>query len=278
MRIALCQIAATTDPDDNLRLVADGIARAARAGATLAVFPEATMARFGASLADLAEPLDGPWAASVRRMADDADIAVAVGMFTPTGDGRVANTLLFTGRGVEAHYEKIHLFDAFGHAESDTIAAGDTPVTVSVDGVTIGLAICYDVRFPGLYTSLAANGARVILTSASWGGGPGKREQWELLTRARALDSTSWILACDQADPESIGATVTGNSPRGIGYSLVSAPLGTVHSQLGQSPDVLVVDVDPAEADATRQALPVLNNTRDTAVYRTSQLNYDPIT
>jgi predicted amidohydrolase len=262
MRIALCQIVSGPDPEANLELVADGVRRAAEAGADLAVFPEATMACFGIKLGPLAEPLDGPWATEVRRLAEEAGIAVVAGMFTPTADGRVTNTLLITGRGLDTGYDKIHLFDAFGFAESRTVAPGSQPVVVDLDGTKIGVTTCYDVRFPGLYTTLADQGASVIVTSASWGSGEGKREQWELLVRARALDSTSWVVACGQADPRSVGREPSGKAPTGIGYSLVATPLGQVHAQLADAPDVLVVDIDPAAVEQARQAVPVLANRR----------------
>ncbi|GAA4619018.1 carbon-nitrogen hydrolase family protein [Saccharopolyspora hordei] len=262
MRIALCQIVSSPDPAANLELVADGVRRAAEAGADLAVFPEATMACFGVTLAPLAEPLDGPWATEVRRLAGEAGVAVVAGMFTPADDGRVTNTLLITGRGLDTRYDKIHLFDAFGFAESDTVAPGAEPVTVDLDGTTIGFTTCYDVRFPGLCTRLADRGASVIVTSASWGAGEGKREQWELLVRARALDSTSWVVAVGQADPRSVGREPSGKAPTGIGHSLVATPFGQVHAQLGDAPDVLVVDVDPAAVEQARQAIPVLANRR----------------
>jgi deaminated glutathione amidase len=262
MRIALCQIVSTPDPHANLELVADGVSRAAEAGAQLAVFPEATMACFGVKLGPLAEPLDGPWAGEVRRLAEEAGVAVVAGMFTPTDDGRVTNTLLVTGRGLDTHYDKIHLYDAFGFAESRTVAPGEKPLIVELGDTKIGLTICYDVRFPGLYTTLAEHGASVIVTPASWGAGPGKRDQWELLVRARALDSTSWVVACGQADPRSIGREPSGKAPTGIGYSTVATPMGHVHAQLGDAPDVLVVDVDPAEVEEARRNIPVLANRR----------------
>ena len=262
MRIALCQIVSTPDPKANLELVADGVRQAAEAGARLVVFPEATMACFGVPLRPVAEPLDGPWADEVRRLADGAGLTAVVGMFTPTEDGRVTNTLLVTGSGVETHYDKIHLFDAYGFAESDTVAPGDVPVLVEVDGTTVGITTCYDLRFPGLFSTLAERGASVILSSASWGAGAGKREQWGLLVRARALDSTSWVLACGQADPLSVGRKPSGKAPTGIGFSTVATPTGAVHAELGDAPDVLVTDIDPAVVDEVRASLPVLANRR----------------
>ena len=72
---------------------------------------------------------------------------------------------------------------------------------ITVDGVGVGLTVCYDIRFPALYTELARRGAQLIAVCASWGSGPGKLEQWTLLARARALDSMSYVAAAGQADP-----------------------------------------------------------------------------
>ncbi|GAA2355692.1 carbon-nitrogen hydrolase family protein [Saccharopolyspora halophila] len=262
MRIAMCQVVSSADPKANLDLVADGIRRAAEGGADLAVFPEATMACFGVKLGPLAEPLDGPWASEVRRLADEAGIAVVAGMFTPAPDGRVTNTLLVTGRGLDTSYDKIHLYDAFGFAESLTVAPGSEPLVVELDGTKIGFTTCYDVRFAGLYQELADRGASVIVTPASWGAGEGKREQWELLVRARALDSTSWVIACGQADPRAAGVQPSDKAPTGIGYSLVATPLGRTHEQLDASPEVRVVEIDPTDVEQVRQAVPVLTNRR----------------
>jgi predicted amidohydrolase len=262
MRIALSQLVADTDPQRNIALVAAAAEEAARQDSTIVVFPEATMARFGIPLGPVAQPLDGPFATELRAIAERAGLLLVVGMFTPAPDGRVRNTLLVTGRGVDASYDKIHLFDAFGFAESATVAPGREPLVCTVDGVGIGFATCYDVRFPGLFQRLADDGAVITLLPASWGAGPGKREQWELLVRARALDSTTWVLACGQADPTTVGQQPSGRAPTGIGHSMVVSPLGEVRDQLGPAPGLLVVDVDPAEVDAARATVPVLANRR----------------
>ncbi|MFC0432883.1 carbon-nitrogen hydrolase family protein [Kutzneria buriramensis] len=263
MRIALSQFVSDTDPEANLATVGEQTAEAARRGARIVVFPEATMARFGIPLGGLAQPLDGPWASGVRDIAKRHDVLVVAGMFTPSDDGRVRNTLLVTGLGVDEHYDKIHLFDAFGFAESETVAPGDRSVTLEVDGVGIGVATCYDLRFPQLFQKLARSGASVILVPASWGSGPGKRDQWELLVRARALDSTTWIAACGQADPSSVGVTTKPGVPTGIGYSAVVSPMGEIRAQAQDRPELLVVDVDTAEVAEARGKVPVLANARD---------------
>jgi predicted amidohydrolase len=257
MRIALCQISSTADPRENLATVRAQVADAAARGARVVQFPEATQCRFGVPLTPVAEPLDGPWATAVREIADEHGVVVVAGMFTPGEDGRVANTTLVTGGGLHLGYDKIHLFDAFGFRESDTVTPGAKPVTFTVDDTTIGLATCYDVRFPELFRALADT-APVILLGASWGAGPGKADQWDLLVRARALDATSWVLACGQADPDAD----YGAAPTGIGRSAVVDPLGTVRERLEGTPGTLVSDVDPGLVAEAREKLPVLANRR----------------
>ncbi|ALG05817.1 carbon-nitrogen hydrolase family protein [Kibdelosporangium phytohabitans] len=258
MRVAMSQFAADTDPERNLDHIRTTVGQVA--DASVVVFPEATMARFGIPLGPIAQPLDGPWATEVRAIAEQAGVLIVAGMFTPSPDGRVTNTLLITGRGVDTYYDKIHLFDAFGFAESATVAPGERIVVSEVDEVTIGFATCYDIRFPGLFQRLADEGASITIVPASWGSGPGKREQWELLARARALDSTTWIVACGQADPVTIGQEPSGKAPTGIGYSTVVSPLGEVRGQLGAEPGLLTVDIDTAEVAEARRIVPVLAN------------------
>ena len=261
MRIAVAQILSGTDPADKLLLVRGYTGRAADAGAKLVVFPEATMCRFGVPLAPIAEPVDGPWADGVRRIAADANITVIVGMFTPADDGRVANTLLAAGPGSpnqpDTHYDKIHLYDAFGFTESRTVAPGRGPVVITVDGVGVGLSTCYDIRFPELFTTLARRGAQLITVSASWASGRGKLEQWTLLARARALDSTSYIVAAGQADP---GEPLASSAPTGVGGSLVISPFGEVVASAGADPQLLVADLALDQVAKARETIAVLRN------------------
>ncbi len=257
MRIALAQIQSGTEPSANLDLVADYTRRAAEAGAAMVLFPEATMCRFGVSLKAIAEPLDGPWASGVRAIAEQSGIVVVAGMFCPSDDGRVTNTLVATGRGIDAHYHKIHLYDAFGFTESRTVAAGLDPVVVEVDGIGVGLTTCYDIRFPELFVELAQRGAQILTVHASWGSGPGKLEQWTLLARARALDTTSIVAAVGQAYP---GDEVAAVGPTGVGGSLVCSPTGDVMAAAGADPQLLLVDVDTGPVEKARDAIAVLSN------------------
>lgn len=263
LRTALCQFTSGTDPQENLRSMDALAQRAAGEAAQLAVFPEAAMARFGIPLGPVAEPLDGPWAEGVRDIARRHGLTVVAGMFTPADDGRVANTLLATGPGVDASYDKIHLYDAFGFSESDTVAPGSKVVTIDVAGVRVGLATCYDVRFPELFRAHADDGAVLSVLPTSWGAGPGKLAQWELLTRARALDATVWLAAAGQAppDPEADIEERT-KAPTGIGHSVLVGPDGRIREQAGTAPELLIADIDTDEVEHTRRAVAVLDNRR----------------
>lgn len=268
MRVALAQITSGPEIAQNLELVADRLRAGAEQGAELVVLPEATMRAFGTRLDQVAEPLDGPFATRVRELAVDAGVHAVVGMFTPghgvapSGRPRVRNTLLVTGAEVHRGYDKVHLFDAFGFTESDTVDAGARPVTITLGGVTFGLATCYDVRFPALFTRLAADGADAVVVCASWASGPGKVEQWELLTRARALDCTSYVLACGQADPAATGVDARPGAPTGVGHSGVVGPDGVDLARAGAGAELLVAELDAVHVRDVRARLPVLRNAR----------------
>lgn len=268
MRIALAQIAAGTDPAANLETVEEYTGRAADAGAELVLFPEATMCRFGVPLAPVAEPLDGPWADGVRGVADRSGIVVVAGMFTPSGDGRVTNTLIAAGPGsagpVDTHYHKIHLYDAFGFRESRTVAPGSEPVMITVGGLDVGLTTCYDIRFPELYVELARRGAQLITVHASWGSGPGKVDQWTLLARARALDTTGYVAAVGQAYP---GDEIAASGPTGVGHSLVASPTGDELVSAGPEAQLLLADIDPQTAQKARDIIAVLHNRSGSAQF-----------
>ncbi|KXT58971.1 hydrolase [Gordonia sp. QH-12] len=263
MRLAMAQMSSTDSPDANLEIVLDGVRDASAAGADLVVFPEAAMCRFGVSLRDVAQPLDGPWASAVAAAADAHRVAVAAGMFTPAPDGRIRNTVLVARPGrAPLAYDKIHLYDAFGFAESRTVAPGHRPLVFDVGDCTVGVATCYDIRFPALFTELARRGAQMIVVPTSWGSGPGKLEQWEILTRARALDSTAYVAGVGQAEP-SDPAIRDSLAPTGIGHSRLSDPFGSVIADYDSAVQMGVHDIDLALTDKARSALAVLANARD---------------
>ncbi len=264
MKVVLAQLNSGADPGLNLQRAKIAIQHAQGVGADLLVLPEAMMCAFGNPLGSVAEPVDGPWASGLREAAANAGLVAVAGMFTP-GTGRppgrrIRNTTVAVGAEVAVAYDKIYLYDAFGFAESETVEPGSQPVTFEVAGLTVGLATCYDIRFPRLFVHYAQQGCDAVALVASWGAGPGKAEQWDILVQARALDSTCWLLACGQADPATANVAAVAGAPTGVGHSAIVAPAGEVVAQAGAASEFLVADVDGDRVHSVREKLPVVAN------------------
>lgn len=267
MLVAAVQILTGGSLEENLELAVEKIREAAENGAQLIVLPEATSQAFGAGrLDEQAQGLDGSFVATIRSVVQQLGVTVVLGMFSPADtverDGktinRVSNTALIAGPDVLGGYDKIHTYDAFNYKECDTVRAGEALVAFDVAGITVGVATCYDIRFPEQFKELARQGAQVIVVPTSWADGAGKLEQWRLLTAARALDSTSYIVAAGQARPG--GAEMAGqdSGPTGIGHSVVVAPDGTRVVEAGYEPEIIYAEIDSDLVAQTRKALPVL--------------------
>lgn len=260
MRIALAQIISADNVTENLPKIEAAVHDAVSQGAQLVVFPEAAASKFGGDLREAAETASTVWEPGLHRIAAETGATIVAGGFRLGEGGRVRNTLLVVGpEGEVAAYDKVHLFDAFGYRESDSITPGTQAVRFSLDDLTFGLATCYDVRFPGSFIRNAIDGASVSLVCASWGDGPGKAEQWDLLVRARAVDSTTYVIAVGQGDPQTQGIAPTG-APTGIGRSAVIGPDGSVLLRLGEAEEVAVFDLDASTVEEFRRTLPVLAN------------------
>jgi deaminated glutathione amidase len=262
MRIALCQLPVNPDPAVNLGRVAQALTAAARGGAGLAVFPEATQLRFGSDLRAAAQPLDGPFGAGLAAAARDTGVALVAGVFEPAPDGRVYNTAVaYDGTGaLAAAYRKIHLFDSLGERESELVAPGAEPVVADLAGIRAGFAICYDIRFPELFRVLADRGAELVVVPAAWKAGLFKEEHWVTLLRARAIENTVWVAAAGQVPDTTAPPT---RAPTGVGRSMLIDPMGTVRADLGSSAGVSVVDLDGSVTASVRSALPCLEHRRE---------------
>jgi deaminated glutathione amidase len=262
MRVALCQIPVSSVPDVNSGRVRAALGQAADQGADMAVFPEATQIRFGSDLRAAAEPLDGPFCSGLAAAAKDTGVAIVAGVFEPAPDGRVYNTAVaYDGAGeLVASYRKLHLFDAFGHRESDQVAPGSAPVLATLAGVRTGLLICYDVRFGELSRALAVAGAQLLVLPAAWAAGLFKEDHWVTLVRARAIENTVWVAAAGQVpdpdEPPTRAAT-------GIGRSMLVDPLGVVRLDMGPSAGVAIAEVDPGLVGTVRATVPSLANRRE---------------
>ena len=262
MRVALGQLPISPDPGVNLGRVAEALADAARRGADLAVFPEATQARFGSDLPGIAEPLNGSFGTGLAEAARDTGVALVAGVFEPAPGGRVYNTAVaYDGAGtLVAAYRKIHLFDSLGERESAVVAPGSEPVVTDLAGIRTGIMTCYDVRFPELARALVAQGAELIVIPAAWAAGLFKEEHWLTLVRARAIENTVWVAAACQVPDSSAPPT---RAPTGIGRSLLVDPMGVVRTDLGPFAGVGVADLDTALTKQVRALLPSLEHRRE---------------
>ena len=255
--LALAQIAVTGDKPENLRRIGAATADAARRGARLVVFPEASMHHFGRPndpLAPIAESLEETFVNTLRELAEDNDLWILAGMFERIDDdSRVYNTLVLVRDDGELHdvYRKIHLYDAFGYRESERIAAGNgKTLSFHIDGVQFGALTCYDLRFPEQARHLTREGAQVLLLPTAWLAGPLKEMHLATLLRARAIENTVYVGAADQCPP--------GYSANSVLYD----PLGVVVASLGEAPGVIVGDIEIARVEAARATNPSLTNSR----------------
>ena len=261
MRVALCQLPVSSQPAVNLSRVQSALTSAREQGSDLAVFPEGTQARFSADLRAVAEPLDGPFCSGLSAAARASGVALAAGIFEPAPGDRVYNTTVaFDANGqLVAAYRKIHLFDALGHRESETVAPGSDIVIAEIAGIKVGFLTCYDVRFPELARELAVRGADLIVIPSAWASGLFKEEHWVTLVRARAIENTIWVAAAGQVPDPHEPATL---APTGVGRSMLVDPMGAVRLDLGSAPAVAAGLVDTEMTDRVRAVLPSLKHRR----------------
>jgi predicted amidohydrolase len=254
----VAQFSAGLDKEANRKLVTEAIEAAAEAGAELVVAPEYSMywdAKNVGTDTDFPEPLDGPFVTAVRETARAAGIAVVAGLTeTLADDPRPSNTLVAVGAdgALLGTYRKIHLYDAFGFRESDTIKPAEItpPLTFPLGGLTFGAMTCYDLRFPELARTLVDAGANAIVLPAAWVVGPAKEDQWTTLVRARAIENTVYVLAAGQTGPYCAG------------QSLIADPMGTVLAAAGEAPGIAVGRLSTDRIDAVRAKNPSLANRR----------------
>ncbi|HET6529662.1 MAG TPA: carbon-nitrogen hydrolase family protein [Actinoplanes sp.] len=263
MRVSVCQLNAREDRAANLAAARGLLARAAAAGADLAVLPEYADYLGPGRSAPKPEPVDGEYAAFFAGAARELGIWVHAGSFHEAGpdDEHTYNTtLVFNPAGERvALYRKIHLYDVeipgrVSYQESQSVAPGDDIVVADVNGVPTGLSICYDLRFPELYRRLAVDGARLIVVPAAFMLHTG-RDHWEILLRARAIENQCYVVAAGQIGDHEPGRTC-------FGRSMIIDPWGTV---LAQAPDVVGIvtaDLDLDRLAMIRAELPSLANRR----------------
>jgi len=269
MKIAAIQMRSGLDPEANLAALEPMLAKAAAGGAQYALTPEVTMIfpENRAQLASVAAPFEGhPQLRRVGDLARQHGMAIHIGsLAVPLPDGRFANrSVLFGPDGaIAATYDKIHLFDADiaglnAYRESATYAGGEQAVTAPLGAFTLGMSICYDMRFPRLYNALANAGANLIAVPAAFTV-PTGQAHWHVLLRARAIETGSWIIAAAQGGQHENGRAT-------YGHSIVIDPWGRVAAELDHdAPGVLMAEIAPELAVEARQRIPALANARNFA-------------
>ncbi|MFC8508608.1 carbon-nitrogen family hydrolase [Streptomyces sp. NPDC057411] len=254
MRASLIQIA--VDPDEPVadrRTRVARLVRAERGAADLVVLPELWPVGAFAfeSFAAEAEPLKGPTYEAMAAAARDAGVWLHAGSIVEAAGGALYNTsLVFSPDGeLVASYRKIHRF-GFDKGEAVLMARGEDLVTVDLPQLTVGVATCYDLRFPELFRGLVDAGAQAFVLPAGW---PARRRgHWTLLAQARAVENQAYMLAC--------GTAGTHAGVEQAGHSIVVDPWGEVLAEAGPGEETLRVVLDAQKVTGTREQFPALKD------------------
>jgi deaminated glutathione amidase len=267
VRVAAVQLNSNWDKARNLA-AAERLVRAAAAdGAELVALPEKwNLLAAGEDLAAGAEALDGPSLGAARAWARELGIHLLAGSIAERGadpDEKPFNTSVLIGSdGADlAVYRKIHLFDVeaggIAYRESEHEQPGEEIVSASVDGLELGLTVCYDLRFPELYRILAVRGARLIAVPSAFTAATG-RDHWDVLLRARAIENQAFVIA-----PNQIGDAAPHYSS--YGRSAIVDPWGVVLATAPDEECFVAAELDLAAQERVRERLPALANRRPQA-------------
>lgn len=271
MRAGLVQLNVGDDPTGNLPVTLAHIRRAAEGGAGFVLTPECTNALSGNRAhqrAVLRHEDDDPTLAALRDEAARSGIWLligSIGVLTHDADGRFANRsfLIAPSGEISARYDKIHMFDVNVsetevYRESSAYRPGDKAVLADAGFAKIGMAVCYDLRFPHLFRRLAQAGAQILTVPAAFNHITGAAH-WEVLLRARAIETGCFVLAPAQTG---FHTETGGKGRRTYGHSLAIAPWGEVLADAGVEPGLTLVDLDLSQVDKARARVPSLTHDR----------------
>ena len=262
--IACIQLRVVLDRAENLARAGELIEEAARAGASLVVLPEMFTCPYDLEqFRPHAEPLDGgPTAAFLSGIASRLGVHLVGGSFPELdGDALYNTSTLWSPAGeLLLTHRKVHLFDVdipggIRFQESARLSAGSAFGVADTELGRIGLAICYDLRFPECFRAMAVAGAELIVLPGAFNTTTGPAH-WETLLRARAIENTCYVAACSPAPAED------GSGYPAWGHSMVVDPYGEVLCRAEREPVTLAADVDGERLEEIRRALPVLAQRR----------------
>ena len=267
IRAAAIQLNATGDKPRNIERAEQLVREAAADGAQLVALPEKWNVLGDAdTLREGAEPLDGSTLSVAASWASELEIHLLAGSIAERVDGlrTLSNTSVLIGPDGElcARYRKIHMFDVdvggVAYRESEAEEPGDeivaAPAGGEIAGITLGMTVCYDLRFPELYRILAIRGANVLTVPSAFTFETGK-DHWEVLLRARAIENQAFVLAPNQV----------GDAPphyRSYGHSIIVDPWGAVLAEANGGECYVAATLDLDAVDRVRTTLPSLANRR----------------
>jgi len=270
VRVALLQMNGSDEPADNLARLERLAAEAVNRGATFLLSPEVSNI-VSSSRRILAERTTteaaDPMLARAREIAAEHRLWFLLGSLALRlpGENRLANRSILIGPdgAICARYDKIHMFDVTlsesdSYRESHSFRPGERAVIARTGFARIGLSICYDLRFPGLYRKLAKAGATILAIPAAFTV-PTGRAHWRTLLRARAIENGAFVLAPAQTGNHRVSA---GRPRASWGHSLVVDPWGEVLAEGGTDEAVLLADIDFAAVDKARARVPSLDHDR----------------
>ncbi len=269
LKVAAIQMTSVSDLDANLRHAEHAMQQACAAGARLLLLPE-NFALYGGQYRRFAEQQGEAVQAWLSHWARTLGVSLIGGTVPlaqrPDGsevaDGKVrASCLAFGPDGqLRARYDKLHLFDvdvadAQGrYCESDVFEPGDGLTVVELEGIQVGLCVCYDLRFAALARALTDRGAELLVYPSAFTEVTGSAH-WHLLLRTRAVESGCYVLAADQCGQHSA-------KRRSYGHSLLADPWGRISAELDTTPDVLCADLDLQRLQEIRASLPLHQHQR----------------
>ncbi|SLN32790.1 carbon-nitrogen hydrolase family protein [Roseisalinus antarcticus] len=272
MKAALLQLTSSDDPQDNLGTVRTMLREAVSAGAGLVLTPEVTNCVSQSRVRQrkvLRPEAEDPILAMMREEAARAGAWMSLGSIavrTDDPDGRFANRSFLIGPdgGIAARYDKIHMFDVTvseteSYRESAGYRPGDRLELVPTPFGTIGLSICYDLRFPEQYRRLAQAGADILLVPSAFSPVTGAAH-WEPLLRARAIENGAYVLAAAQTG---LHESVEGKPRRTYGHAMAVGPWGEVMLDMGEAPGIGYLQIDPQAVADARARVPSLSHDRE---------------
>jgi len=251
MRVALLQLGFTLEKSENLRKIITRIRELPR-NVDVVVLPEYSMGHPSKGpdpehVRKVSEPIEGSFVSELAGKAREMNLWIIANIYEQF-NGEFYDTCVAINRKgeVASVYRKIHLFDALGFSESSIFKAGESIATFELDGMEVGMAICFDLRFPEIFRAMALRGAEVFIVPSAWFRGPEKEWHWKVLCCARASENVAYLIGVNNA------------SEAFIGRSLFVNPYGVVVKELGAGDETAVVEIDKSEIESTREKLPLL--------------------